>query len=140
VGHETDVSLSDLVADVRAATPSNAAELAVPDLTAVRRRLAGDAARLAGGLTRRTRLVAERLARSGDRLEAAMEGRALRERSRLDRIAAQLDALSPLRVLGRGYAVPTAPDGRLLRRRADFRTGEAFNLRVADGTVGARVE
>lgn len=140
VGHETDVSLTDLVADVRAATPSNAAELAVPDVHAVRRRLAADGARLATGLTRRTRLVAERLGRSGDRLQAAMESRAARRRARLERLAGQLDALSPLRVLARGYAVPTAPDGRLLRRRADFASGERFILRVADGDVAARTE
>jgi exodeoxyribonuclease VII large subunit len=140
VGHETDVTLADLVADVRAATPSNAAELAVPDILALRRRLAADGARLANGLTRRTRLVAERLARSGDRLQAAMESRAARRRARLERLAGQLDALSPLRVLGRGYAVPTAPDGRLLKRRADFGPGDAFNLRVADGDVAARAE
>lgn len=140
VGHETDVTLADLVADVRAATPSNAAELAVPDILALRRRLAADGARLANGLTRRTRLVAERLARSGDRLQAAMESRTARQRARLERLGGQLDALSPLRVLGRGYAVPTAPDGRLLKRRADFRPGEAFNLRVADGDVAARAE
>lgn len=140
VGHETDVTLADLVADVRAATPSNAAELAVPDVFALRRRLAADGARLANGLTRRTRLVAERLARSGDRLQGAMEARSAAGRARLERLAAQLDALSPLRVLGRGYAVPTAPDGRLLRSRSDFRSGDAFNLRVADGDVAARAE
>ena len=140
VGHETDVTLADLVADVRAATPSNAAELAVPDVFALRRRLAADGARLANGLTRRTRLVAERLGRSGDRLQAAMESRAARRRARLERLAAQLDALSPLRVLARGYAVPTAPDGRLLKRRSDFRSGHLFNLRVADGDVSARAE
>jgi exodeoxyribonuclease VII large subunit len=140
VGHETDVTLADLVADLRAATPSNAAELAVPDILSVRRRLAADGARLANGLTRRTRLVAERLARSGDRLQSAMESRSAQRRARLERLAAQLDALSPLRVLARGYAVPTAPDGRLLRRRSDFRPGDAFNLRVADGDVAARAE
>lgn len=140
VGHETDVTLADLVADVRAATPSNAAELAVPDVFDLRRRLAADGARLANGLTRRTRLVGERLGRSGDRLQAAMESRSARRRARLERITAQLDALSPLRVLGRGYAVPMTPAGQLLRNRDDFRLGDAFNLRVADGIVAARVE
>jgi exodeoxyribonuclease VII large subunit len=52
----------------------------------------------------------------------------------------QLDALSPLRVLERGYAVPTAADGRVLKRRADFALGARFDLRVADGRVPARVE
>ena len=56
------------------------------------------------------------------------------------RLAAQLDALSPLRMLDRGYAVPTDPDGRVLKRRADFAPGAPFTLRVADGRVAARVE
>ena len=57
-----------------------------------------------------------------------------------DRLAAQLDALSPLRVLGRGYAVPMADDGRVLKRRADFIKDETFRLRVADGDVPGPVE
>jgi exodeoxyribonuclease VII large subunit len=55
-------------------------------------------------------------------------------------LAAQLDALSPLRVLDRGYAVPVAPDGRILKRRSDFVSGASFRLRVTDGDVPARVE
>jgi len=57
-----------------------------------------------------------------------------------DRLAAQLDALSPLRVLGRGYALPVADDGRVLKRTADFTPHQAFRLRVSDGDVRARVE
>jgi exodeoxyribonuclease VII large subunit len=57
-----------------------------------------------------------------------------------DRLAAQLDALSPLRVLGRGYAVARDEAGRLLKRRADFTTDQSFRLRVTDGEVRARVE
>ena len=76
VGHETDVTLADLVADVRAPTPSAAAELALPDARAVRRFVGDLGARLAGGLARRTRLAAERLERTGDRLEVALQRRA----------------------------------------------------------------
>jgi exodeoxyribonuclease VII large subunit len=57
-----------------------------------------------------------------------------------DRLAAQLDALSPLRVLGRGYAVAIGTDGRVLKRRADFVRDETFRLQVVDGDVRARVE
>ena len=138
VGHETDVSLCDLVADLRAATPSAAAELATPDLADLLGRLDGLAARLAGGLTRRTRLAAERLDRSADRMQLAVESIAERRRAVLDRLAAQLDALSPLKVLGRGYAMPTA-GGRVLKRRADFAPGLVFDLHVSDGDVRARV-
>ena len=57
-----------------------------------------------------------------------------------DRLGAQLGALSPLKVLGRGYAVPVSYDGRVLKRRADFVTDQTFRLRVSDGEVHARVE
>ncbi|MBA3893547.1 MAG: exodeoxyribonuclease VII large subunit [Gemmatimonadales bacterium] len=140
VGHETDVSLTDLVADLRAATPSAAAEMAVADRREVSRRLDDLAARLAGGLGSRTRLAAERLARTRDRLHGAMEAVIRHERHRADRLGAQLDALSPLRILDRGYAVPVRPDGSVLKRRAEFAPGAPFRLRVADGDVPSRVE
>ncbi len=139
VGHETDVSLTDLVADLRAATPSAAAELALTDQRTVHRTLDDLASRLAGGLAGRTRLGLERVERAGDRLQAAMAAGVEQRRHQVSRLAAQLEALSPLRVLERGYAVPTAPDGRVLKRRAEFQPGDAFALRVADGRVDARV-
>jgi exodeoxyribonuclease VII large subunit len=140
VGHETDVSLSDLVADVRAATPSAAAEQAVADRREVLRQVADLGSRLAAGLAGRTRVAEERLARTADRLHAGVDDALRRERHRADRLAGQLDALSPLRILDRGYAVPVGPDGRVLKRRADFAPGDGFRLRVADGDVPARVE
>jgi exodeoxyribonuclease VII large subunit len=140
VGHETDVTLCDLVADVRAATPSAAAELVWPDAREFTRRLQDLGTRLAGGLSRRTRLAAERLERTGDRLQAAVEQRLLRHELRVEHLAAQLDALSPLRVLERGYAVARDAEGRVLRRRADFPPGRPFRLRLADGDVAARAE
>jgi exodeoxyribonuclease VII large subunit len=140
VGHETDVSLTDLVADLRAPTPSAAAELALADQRDVRRALDDLAARLAGGLGGRTRLGLERVERGGDRLGAAMSAVLERRRHLLARMGAQLDARSPLRVLERGYAVPTGPDGHVLKRREEFRPGAPFTLRVADGRVDARVE
>lgn len=140
VGHETDVSLTDLIADARAATPSAAAELVVPDREAWWRRTQDLATRLAGSLTQRGRLAHERLARSGDRLDAALRD-LLRERGqRLERLAAQLDALSPLKVLGRGYAVATTAQGRVLMTVQALPPGTAFTLRVSDGSVNARVE
>jgi exodeoxyribonuclease VII large subunit len=140
VGHETDISLTDLVADMRAATPSAAAELAFPAHREVRRALDDLGARLAGGLGSRARLGLERVDRAGDRITAAMATVLERHHHRVGRRGAQLDALSPLRVLERGYALPTAPDGRVLKRRADFQPGAAFTLRVADGQVPARAE
>jgi exodeoxyribonuclease VII large subunit len=140
VGHEIDISLTDLVADHRAATPSAAAELAVADRRDVLRLVNDLSVRLASGLTGRTRLAAARLARSADRLHAGMEGVLDSRRNLAERLAAQLDALSPLRVLGRGYAVPMDHAGRVLKQRADFIKDASFRLRVADGDVRARVE
>ncbi len=140
VGHETDVSLTDLIADFRAPTPSAAAEHAVADRRAILRQVDDLASRLGSGLSARTRLVEERLARSTDRLQGALQAILQRRRHHADRLGAQLDALSPLRILERGFAVPLAPDGHVLKRRTDFVPGESFRLRVADGDVGARVE
>ena len=140
VGHETDISLTDLVADIRAATPSAAAELAVADRRDVLRLVDDLSLRLAAGLSGRTRLTSERLARTGDRIQAGIETALESRRNLMDRLGAQLDALSPLKVLGRGYAVPVSYDGRVLKRRADFVTDQTFRLRVSDGEVHARVE
>jgi exodeoxyribonuclease VII large subunit len=140
VGHEIDISLTDLVADVRAATPSAAAELAVADRRDVLRVVDDLSVRLASGLTARTRLAGERLARTADRLQAGVQSTLQIKRSLAERLAVQLDALSPLRVLGRGYAVPMDGDGRVLKRCTDFIPAELFRLRVADGEVRARVE
>jgi exodeoxyribonuclease VII large subunit len=140
VGHEIDISLTDLVADVRAATPSAAAELGVADRRDVLRLMDDLSVRLASGLTGRTRLAAERLARTEDRLQAGVMAALKSHRTWADRLTVQLDALSPLRVLGRGYAVAMGEDGRVLKRRADFVRDETFRLRVVDGDVRARVE
>jgi exodeoxyribonuclease VII large subunit len=140
VGHETDVTLTDLVADVRAPTPSAAAETVVPDRREQAAVLRGVARRLQVGLGRRVELGAQRLDRTHDRLVAAVAGAGGRARSRVDRAAATLEALSPLRVLGRGYALARDPSGRVLKRTADFSAGAGFRLTVQDGDVAARAE
>lgn len=140
VGHETDVTLADLVADVRAATPSAAAELVLPDQAAVRHRLDVLGRRLGTGLGRGTRLAAARLERTADRLEVALERRLVRVRARVEQAGARLEALNPLGLLARGYSVAVAADGSVLRSRADFPAGRPFTLRVADGPVPARAE
>jgi exodeoxyribonuclease VII large subunit len=140
VGHETDVTLCDLVADVRAATPSAAAEAATPDRVELQAQVDRLAAALGRALAAPTRHGGERLARVGDRLSASM-GRTLeRLGARLGATAARLDGLSPLHVLERGYAVARDVDGRVLRHRAQFLPGLPFRLRVRDGEIGARVE
>ena len=139
VGHETDLLLTDLIADVRAATPSAAVELALPDQVEFARQIAACGIRLGTALGRSTRLGRERLARSADRLQASLDQRLERRRRDLERLAAQLDALSPLRVLDRGYSMARAEDGRVLKQRASFTPGLEFTLRVVDGEVPARV-
>jgi exodeoxyribonuclease VII large subunit len=140
VGHEVDVCLTDLVADQRAATPSAAAELAVPDRVDVLHRVNVLAGRLANGLAQRARFGHERMARTADRLTTAIEHRVTAWQGEADRLGAQLEALSPLRVLERGYSVALAPDGTVLKYRKDFVPGGRITLRVVDGTVPARVE
>lgn len=140
VGHETDVTLCDLVADYRAPTPSAAALAATPDRADVRGELDRVARRLARSLTARSERGAERLSRMTDRLAGALERGLERAGHRIANAAARLDALSPLKVLERGYAVALGEGGRVLSRAAQFPAGLPFRLRVADGEVGARVE
>ncbi len=140
VGHETDVTLCDLVADVRAATPSAAAEAATPDREAILAHLARLAQGLSRGLRTPTVRVRERVGRVTDRLVNGMERRLERSGSRLGAAGAHLDALSPLRVLARGYAVARDGEGHVLRRVAQFVPGAGFRLRVVDGDIAARVE
>ena len=140
VGHETDVTLCDLVADLRAPTPSAAAEAATPDRIEVLGHLAHLGQRLARGLTQRAQRMVDRLDRSGDRLTAAIQFRLEQSRSLLTAHGAHLEALSPLKILARGYAVARDADGRVLKRVAQLPAGVAFRLRVTDGQVAARVE
>jgi len=140
VGHETDVTLCDLVADLRAPTPSAAAESATPDRADVLVELDHLGARLARALGGRSGRMAERLERGFDRLTGALERRLERHGHDLATFAARLDALSPLKILDRGYAVARDPRGRVLKHVAQFTTGLAFRLRVTDGEVPARAE
>ena len=161
VGHEVDVTIADLVADLRAPTPSAGAEAVVPDRAVLARRLADLRPRLSTGLRRsvhrnRNRLEsrAGRLRRGIDgvieprtaqmfgrsqRLAAAMRARLAARRARMDSASGCLDALSPLATLSRGYAVPLDRSGRVLRNVAGFPRGSSFDLRVVDGRVGCRV-
>ena len=135
VGHETDLTIADLVADLRAPTPSAAAEAAVPERAELRRSVDGIAARL--GVAMRAQLEGgrARVDALGSALEDAM-GETVRERrGRLGAIAGRLDALSPLAALSRGFAVPTGSDGRLIRSARELTPGTVFDLRLADGTV-----
>jgi len=139
VGHETDVTLCDLVADHRAATPSAAAEAATPEWSDVAAGLTHLGERLARGLGLRATRVAQRLDRTLDRLGGALTTRLERQGHQLAALGGRLDALSPLKILDRGYSLARDPEGRVLKRVAQFPPGLAFRLRVTDGEVAARV-
>ena len=140
VGHEVDFSIADLVADVRAATPSAAAEAAVPvlsDLVAAVRTMAQNiraalAQRLADGKRELRQLARDLTVRS----QRATE----RRRARIQELAARLDALSPLATLARGYAVARDLNGAALPAASAFSRGMRFDLQLRDGIVRSTAE
>ncbi len=161
VGHEPDVTISDYAADLRAATPSNAAELAVPDQNAVREQLEQLAQRLAQAMERRisreretlNRLQSSRVLRSPmayfqdqqmqldflqNRMASAMQRTVEQQQRRLTANAAALDAMSPLKVLGRGYSIAMNQEGAVLSSVNQFTPEMPFRLRLADGILTAR--
>jgi exodeoxyribonuclease VII large subunit len=139
VGHEQDTPLCDLSADARAATPTAAAALVVPDELELRATLEASRRRL--GLRVRSLLDrdATRLARTGDRLRAAPRLVLERRRAAVDRCGARLQALSPHATLGRGYAIVRAGSAAL-RDASAVEPGDALDVELAEGGLGARVE
>ncbi len=161
VGHEVDVTISDLVADVRAPTPSAGAEAVVKDGDGLADALGISRNRMSGALraiaSRRREVLGLRLSqlrlsgvglvrprreavdRAGDRMESAIRGLATLKRARLTEVAGKMDVLSPLATLRRGYALPEDADGRILRTVEAFTEGDRFSLRVWDGSVPCEV-
>jgi exodeoxyribonuclease VII large subunit len=139
VGHEQDTPLCDLAADARAATPTAAAALVVPDEVELRATL--EACRRRLGLAVRTLLDrdATRLARTCDRLRGAPRLLFERRRAALDRSGARLQALSPLATLGRGYAIVRA-GGEAVREAGAISVGAVLEIDLASGSLDARVE
>ena len=163
VGHEPDVTIADFVADVRAATPSNAAELAVPDQEELRRRLGVLQTRMTQSEQKRVKVLHERyekLARSRvlrdpmafiddkrllldytqKNLAALAQNQMAQRTQRYAALAAKLDALSPLKVLGRGYAVARNAEGTILRTAADVQTGERIEILLGQGSLDCTVD
>lgn len=161
VGHEPDVTISDFVADVRAATPSNAAELAVCDAGELRVRLSNAQALLNQMEHRLLRAKREQLALLASRkvmqspyeylnerrmalgmleqqLAAAMARTLAERRQRYVRLAAYLDAISPLKVLGRGYSLATR-DEQLIKSVKQLSIEDEFSLKLSDGAAKCRV-
>ena len=162
VGHEPDVTISDYVADLRASTPSNAAELAVPDQQQERQRLEGLTLRLRQAMEvqldrdrkelrrlEQSRVLRNPVAVVDDqrmrldsaqrRLAMALERTLRRGRVELAGLAGRVDAMSPLKVLSRGYAIAKA-DGRAVTTVEQVQPGQAMDVLVADGVYHCRVE
>ena len=163
VGHEPDVTISDYVADLRAATPSNAAELAVPDREELIRQLRSMASAMGAHLAKQVKVNRQRLSTLAAarplqsptaylderrllldsiqrRLCAAQQQALAKNRQRCVRLTAALDAMSPLKVLTRGYAMAQTEGGQLLRQVEQVRSGDRFTLQLSDGRIRALVE
>ena len=163
VGHEPDVTIADFVADARASTPSNAAEIAVPDRAELLRWLRGAGERMEQCQEARLETLRQRLEtlaakrvmtdqlayvqdkrmdllhaqqRLGDLSEVLLN----RKKQRFTALAASLDAMSPLKVLGRGYAMVQSEAGGILKSYRDVTTEQRVTVTLGEGGFTARIE
>jgi len=162
VGHEPDVTISDYVADARAATPSNAAEIAVPDQDALRQTLDSMSSAMAVALSRQLKAARKHykvLSSSPalvspmgyleqrrqamellkNRLVTAQQNGVSRKKQRYIAAVSKLDAMSPLKVLTRGYAMAQNQNGEVLRSVKQTDLGERITVTVSDGQLSATV-
>ena len=163
VGHEPDVTIADFVADVRASTPSNAAEIAVPDKEELFRCFSDAKARMSQSQTARLNAVRQRLETLAakrvltDQLAYVQDKRmelfhvqqrlgdlsgmmVSRKKAEFSALAAALDAMSPLKVLGRGYAMAKDAEGNVLKSARALRPGDRVRITLGDGGFTAAVE
>ncbi len=138
VGHEIDFTIADLVADVRAPTPSAAGEAVVPDTEVLLEVLRTRAGVLVETLRGRTSRGRDRARLAGVGLIERIESGLRRRKERRAMAGGRLDALSPLGTLARGYSVPLDGEGRVLRDMSMFVVGEMIDLRIVDGSVRCR--
>jgi exodeoxyribonuclease VII large subunit len=162
VGHEPDVTISDYVADLRAATPSNAAELAVPDQDALRQNLDSMSAAMSTALLRQVKTARQHLNTLSaspalqspvsylnqkrknlellqNRMGAAQSNILHRRKQQFVGLTAKLDAMSPLKVLTRGYSMAQTEEGAVLRSVQQIETGDPITITLSDGRVSASV-
>ncbi|MBQ2839883.1 MAG: exodeoxyribonuclease VII large subunit [Oscillospiraceae bacterium] len=163
VGHEPDVTISDFVADVRAATPSNAAELAVRDAGVIKRNIKDYELRIYSSLITKLnsykesiRTISEKKIMKSpqnyfqerrlvldflcEKLGSNTSLALMKSREHFARLVASLDAMSPLKVLSRGYSIASANDGRIIKNVSDIKSGEKLDVRVSDGTIKCTVD
>ena len=162
VGHEPDVCISDYVADRRASTPSNAAEIGVPDQSEISALLAAYSYRLESSLKKRlsdARAKTDYYANKAvlhdasgfinlrrmeldsvqDRMGMIMERKLNAAKNRFSGLAAGLDAMSPFKVLARGYSIVTDEEGRGVKSTTELQTGSRINVSLQDGVLGCTV-
>ncbi|MBE6692504.1 MAG: exodeoxyribonuclease VII large subunit [Ruminococcaceae bacterium] len=160
VGHETDFTICDFVADLRAPTPSAAAELAVPDVKELKKQFSNVEKRMLQHLSSRTDYLRQRLnalaqrpvlqspkgyfddrrmalAREEERLFRILESRLEREKMKLFAQSEKLKSLNPLAVLERGFSVAFTADGKAVKSVSELPEGTEFNLKLSDGSVSA---
>ena len=163
VGHEPDVTISDFVADRRASTPSNAAEIAVPDMAELLRHLVQNQSRLVQSGEKRFVFEKQRLATMSQkrvltdplafiqdkrflldyvqqRAGSAAKDTVEKHRRNFVQLTAGLDALSPLKVLGRGYAMAQNSDGMILKSAGQVEVGEKIHVQLCEGSLRCTVE
>lgn len=153
VGHETDFTIADFVADLRAPTPSAAAEIAVPSMIELRNRINIDQNRISQNVVGRiesSRLLLKRfkMKTPKDRIddynlkldsllksmENSLKMKTMILKRQFAEQTAKLDALSPLQTLSRGYSIPTTEDGTVIRSAEEMKKGMEFTLRLKDGS------
>ena len=162
VGHEPDVTISDFLADLRAATPSNAAELAVPDQQALRQTLDSFSNVMANALGRQIKASRQHLKVLSEsqslksptgyleqrrknlqllrnRMISAQNASLARNKQRYIANISKLDAMSPLKVLTRGYSMAQTEDGTLLRSVSQVELGQRISVSLSDGRISATV-
>ena len=162
VGHEPDVTISDYVADARASTPSNAAEIVVPDRAEQEEELESFRVRLAQAMNKRFSVLRGKLDtlscakvlrdpaasvdfrrmeldRLRENLLSAQERQLSEKKQSFIRLTASLDAMSPLKVLSRGYCTASDAEGKLIKSASQLSVGDRISVRVSDGTAGCTV-
>ncbi len=162
VGHETDFTIADFVADLRAPTPSAAAELAVPDVYEIKQKIIMYQSRLRTSLIKKVQIMRLRYEKSMSsfvfkeptrriqenyiridnqvkQLEKLMQVKQEKENTRYTKLVAKLDAYSPLKTLARGYSI-TQKEGKVIKKQAQLNTGDIVAIRFTDGTKKAIIQ
>ncbi len=161
VGHETDFTIADFVADLRAPTPSAAAELAVPDIYEVKSKITSCQDRLRNSLIKKVEVMSLRYAKVMSsavfkeplrkindnyinldkyikQLESLIKTKQDKQKNKYIELVAKLDTLSPLKTLYRGYTI-TEKDGKIIKSKNELKSGEKINIRFSDGKQEAKI-